>query len=324
MVYRILFSSSSPSVSSDPDIETSDDSPATPLPSEIPPIHPENLLYGKLLRLRKNLPSLVPVIDSHKYFESTIQPLFTPQNLVEQLLFQPSRDLIEDCNGSLRRMEGDGSRARKRHGVYLVEEETYGSLITDMTSGEDDYYASIEFKPKWLVQSPSAPPGYTRCRTCALRAMKFSKRKHLGETEHLKLGFCPLSLVSGNEMEIAAAATIILDLSKQVWANEEIVWQGLKEFLLTSPLLHQLKKLQIEMDPNGALRADLSSSDFLTAMTIRDCTLFLKVLPPRSLSPLQLTPSTHPFNLTPSTHLFNSTLKISKKRKKKTKTSSFF
>lgn len=277
VVYRICLPPQSPAITSDLDIETSGDGPRTPPPSEIQPLRSDPRLDGKLLRLRKNFPSLVPVIDSQKYFESVIRPLFASQNLVEQTLFKPSRDLIKDCNRNLRRMEAIGSRARKRHGVYLVEEETYGTLITDMTSDQDDSHVSIEFKPKWLAQSPSAPPGHVRCRTCALRSMKFSKRKHLGEIEHLKLGLCPLNLVSGNKAEVAAAANVIFELSKRSHADGHLVWQRLNDFLYNSPLLHRLKTLQTELDPVGVLQADLSQRGFLTAMTIRDCTLFLKV-----------------------------------------------
>lgn len=287
MVYRIILPPPSPPISSDLDVESFGDSPRTPPPSEIPPLRYDPRLQGKLLRMRKNLPSLVPVIDSQKYFESVIRPLFPPQNLVDQVLFKPSRDLIKDCNRNLRRMEANGSRARKRHGVYLVEEETYGSLITDMTSDQDDSHVSLEFKPKWLTQSPSAPPDHTRCRTCALRAMKFPKRKNPGEVEHLKLGLCPLNLVSGNRAEVATAANIIFELSQQTYADDHIVRQRLHDFLYTTPLLQRLKDLQTDLDPSGVLQADYTAPKFLTAMTLRDCTLFLKVSPtPHSPPPI--------------------------------------
>lgn len=281
IVYKIKLPPPSPEITSDLEMETCGDSPRTPLPSEIPPLRIEPRLEGKLLRLRKDLPSLVPVIDSHEYFESVIQPLFQPENLVEQILFKPSRDLIQDCNETLRRMEKDGSRARKRHGVYLIEEEAYGCLITDMTSDHDGSHVSLEFKPKWLVQSPSAPPESVRCRTCALRAMKFSKRENIGEVEHLKLEFCPLKLMSKDRAEVTATANTIFELSKPPDLSpqtSDLICQRLNAFLYQSSLLQHLQSLQTKFDPVGVLREpNLSNLNFLTAMTLRDCTLFLKI-----------------------------------------------
>ena len=50
-----------------------------------------------------------------------------------------------------------------------------------------------------------------------------------------------------------------------------------RDFLLKDPLLRRLKQLQTNKDPNGVLKANVISPDFLAAMTLRDCTLYLKV-----------------------------------------------
>lgn len=278
VIYQIILPPSSPSISADldPDLETNTESPTTPPPSEISPLQIDPRLQGKLIRLRKNLPAVVPVIDSQKHFDTVIRPLFPSVNLVERTLFRPSQALIRECNQRLGQMEIDGSRPRKRHGVYLDEEELYGTLITDMTCGKGGYYATVEFKPKWLAQSPSAPVGATRCRTCALRAMKSTWTGNMnGGPEHPKSGFCPLSLVSRTSDRVTAAVDIMLGRPTSV--NDNHVRQALIDFLLHTPLLQRLKELQINLDPTGVLKADVSEQDFLTAMTIRDCTLFLKV-----------------------------------------------
>ena len=274
VVYRIIHPPPSPSLSSSLDFETDGERPSTPLPSEIPSLRIDPRLEGRLVRLRKTLPAAVPVIDSQKHFDSVIRPLFPRENIVDQTLFRPSPDLIRECSSRLRQMEIDGSRPHARHGVYLVEDELYGTLITDMTAGKDDDSISVEFKPKWLAQSPSAPPGARRCRTCALHAMKSSKRDQAGEAKQTKPGFCPLSLVSGDQDRIATAVDIILG---SVRKDEISVRQALIEFLLENPLLQRLKELQKRLDPIGVLKANVSGQEFLTAMTIRDCTLFLKV-----------------------------------------------
>lgn len=284
VVYRLRLSSSCSSTSSALDLTTGG---KTPHPTQLSALGINPQFYGKLLRLRKDLRSTVPVIDSQKYFNATIQPLFKQHNLVEQLLFKPSTSFIKSCNANLKRMETDGSRPHKRHGVYLVESETYGTLITDMTCAAADSYASIEFKPKWLVQSPSAPAGSVRCRTCALRAMKSVTRTPSSDpAKSLKLGICPLNLVSDDKAKVSAAAKIVLDLCRPDESDNENLKRSLVEFLYKSPLLRLLRTLQKEMDPVGVLQADLSQRKFLTAMTIRDCTLFLKVSLPETKTPV--------------------------------------
>ena len=268
VVYRII--SPHPSPSTDADLNFNYDSPP---PSEVALSQDDPRLEGKLVRLRKNLPSTVPVIESQKHFEALILPLFGVHSecLVEQNLFRPSRKLLSRCNDQLLIKEVEGSRSRNRHGVYLAEGEEYGTLITDMSDNNNDYYTCIEFKPKWLAQSPSAPSGSKRCRTCALTAMRSA-----GEG-HTQPSFCPLSLVSEDKVKVAAAVNIITKISKHGDTLTKAAQAALVESLYKSPLLELLRKLQLAKDPLGVSHTDLQNQDFLTAMTLRDCTLFLKV-----------------------------------------------
>lgn len=257
--------------------------PHNAAPSEVPPLRTEPRLDGRLVRLRKDLPSTVPVLDSQKHFENLIRPLFRPENLVEQTLFQPSPDLIKYCNATLRQMEKRGTRPAKRHGAYLVADEAYGTLITDMSSNHNDdndssslgpsssAFTYLEFKPKWLVQSPSAPKGSKRCRTCALRAMKRAGR----DDADFAKGFCPLDLVSSDKSRLAKVVDSVVG-DKRNRANN--VKHQLIAFLYKNPLLDRLRRLQAQMDPVGVLAApELTAPKFLCAMTLRDCTLYLKV-----------------------------------------------
>lgn len=271
VVYRIRFPPQRPSISAD--LGQGD----TPTSTEKSPLQSDSRLSGKLLRLRKRLPFTVPVIESQKYWESVICPIFAPDNLVQQVLFRPSTTLIKRCNAALHSMERDGTRADKRHQVYLAEGENHGTLITDMTCASTSQHIGIEFKPKWLVQSPSAPAGSVRCRTCALRAMKSSIHPPSHSAKQLKLGFCPLNLVSDDKINVATAASIVLELCRPEERDNELIRRALVDFLYKSPLLRKLRDLQIVKDSVGVLKAELSQRDFLTAMTIRDCTLFLKV-----------------------------------------------
>lgn len=266
VVYRIRSLPLDPSTSADLNFESY--GPNTPPPTDIEPLHMDPSLEGKLVRLRKETSSVTPVAESQNHFETMIKPLFPSENLVQQILFQPSRDLLKNCNARLREMEKSCARPAKRHDVYLAEEEMHGMLVTDM-SCSDDSFKFFEFKPKWLAQSPSAPPGSKRCRTCALRAMKKGS----------KPGLCPLNLMDENRIIIAVCRIMGLDPQQlQNYSNSEKDMLGrIRDFLLKDPLLRRLRQLQKDKDPKGALKSNLRSQDFLAAMTLRDCTLYLKV-----------------------------------------------
>ena len=267
VVYRLQSLRSDPSTSADLNFESY--GPNTPPPTEIEPLHIDPRLEGKLVRLRKKTSSNTPVAESQEHFENTIRPLFPPDNLVQQILFRPSEDLLKESNAKLREMEKNGTRPAKRHDVYLGEDEMYGMLVTDM-SCSDDSSKFFEFKPKWLLQSPTAPQESERCRTCALRAMRRKSRP----------GLCPLNLMDKDKIAIAVCRVMRLDSEQQQQnynSTETHMIGRLRDFLLKDPLLRRLRQLQMDKDPRGVLNASVISEDLLTAMTLRDCTLYLKV-----------------------------------------------
>ncbi|KAL8702616.1 MAG: hypothetical protein Q9201_004222 [Fulgogasparrea decipioides] len=253
--------------------------PGTSTTHGIPQIDPR--LKGKLLRLRKDLLSVAPVIESHQHFKEQIEPLFPSGALVEQLLCKVTPRFIERCNKELRSYENDKhleydiGRPKKRWGVYLAVDEPHATLITDMR--RDDEHASTEFKPKWLAQSPSAPPGSKRCRTCALRAMRTVKENKRPETKGVSRDFCPLALVSDDKAIVSTAVEPILLGSHGAPLNMPLEKTYALPYLHNLPLLKLLRDLQVKKDPNGILKADPSNLDFMTAMTLRDCTFFLKI-----------------------------------------------
>lgn len=276
IVYRIFIPPTSPSISADitPDDDNGSET-TTPPPSEIDALRYDPVFNDKLLRLRKGLASTVSNEESFKRFQDVIRPLFPAENLVEQALVRLPSRLVADCNRKLHSEETSGARPRHRHGIYLAENESYGTLITDMTLNRDGGEILVEFKPKWLAQSPSAPPGSTRCRTCALRAMKNAQRG--GGAEHTGLSFCPLDLVSQDRSRVERAAMAICVSLKDPQLYRTELRSRLADFLYEYPLLRRLKQLQLDLDRVGTLEADVTSRDFLTAMTLRDCTLFVKV-----------------------------------------------
>ncbi|KAI4159184.1 MAG: hypothetical protein LQ342_006767 [Letrouitia transgressa] len=227
---------------------------------------------GKVLRLKKSIPSAVPVPDAQRKYEELIKPLFTKESIVEQVLCEVSEDLLKQCNSELKRLEKTGFRTANRRGIYLDESEQYGTLITDMTP--DDQHASADVKLKWLIQSPSAPADAQRCRTCAMRA----RRRARATVEEVELGdFCPLVLTDESEKAFSAALEPMLNNARGAPLYIPQFVDKIRPFLHKSYLLQRLRELQTNLDKVGPLMADTQSQDFLLAMTLRDCTLFLKI-----------------------------------------------
>lgn len=146
----------------------------------------------------------------------------------------------------------------------------------------------IEFKPKWLVQSPSAPTDSKRCRSCAQRARKSATLVAKGQPALAP--FCPLDLISANPRDIRRAAITLgivgttthpsptsLASANLLSATEERLLSRFADWAQSSPLLKQLKNAQKTLDRKGPAFADENDRDFLAAMTLRDVSLFLTV-----------------------------------------------
>ncbi|KAK6543730.1 Inositol-pentakisphosphate 2-kinase [Orbilia ellipsospora] len=79
----------------------------------------------------------------------------------------------------------------------------------------------VEFKPKYLVQSPDAPKDWKLCRTCALRSMRsrsISERSTASVNSEMEDGghfiapdYCPLDLVSINPQRVRNAVEAIVN-----------------------------------------------------------------------------------------------------------------
>jgi len=284
IVYRL--SSPSSSASTPPaDSEHDIYSASTPPPSEIELPYSEastlpTAFQKKLLRLRKKLPNTTSVLEAQTSFEELIRPLFTPNQLVDQVLISLPKGLLPRLNGELRATEESGTRAEERKGGYLDEAEEYGVLVTDMSPQlrEDLGNMHLEFKPKWLAQSKSAPVGAKRCRTCALRAKRIAERKKGVE----KGAFCPLDLAGGPE-EVRRAVQSICESARGFKPEERPkgamhFWSDkFASILLETQVMQLLRDLQLRLEGDGVLGNDVEKRGFLMAMTLRDCTLYLRV-----------------------------------------------
>ena len=179
----------------------------------------------KLLRLRKGTwsgdaesqkapaqrpPPFLTSMQVLDFYTSSIRPLFKPGQLVEQELVHIDHQLVAQCNTRLDELEHAHLRPVGRHHWHIKHEEAHGLLITSMLPSSQKS-ALFHFKPKWLAQSPTAPPKSRRCRTCALAARRDTAVDRL---------ICPLALYSGDpvlvrqqiEARIRSEATMSQDM----------------------------------------------------------------------------------------------------------------
>lgn len=223
-------------------------------------------LRGKLLRLRKETTSAIPYQEIAWNFDNAIRPLFRPDELVDQTLTYLPKGLVQRCNEQLRAAELNGRRPKRRQGVYLSVTEPFGLLITDMTTINDPGTVLAELKPKWLLQSPSAPPNARRCRTCALRGRKNHDARAIGAPE--ERSFCPLDLMSDKFDHVLRATGLIKGCKDR---------HRLAKLLYRNRTLQQLHSHQKASQDVGLYGPSPQSREKSIAMTLRDCTMFIKV-----------------------------------------------
>ena len=224
-----------------------------------------------VLRLRKDLPFTKPCIEMISAFRDRVTPLFSPDFLdvlLPQTLFRLTAEIVEEANAILLQKEREGTRGLKRAGTVLpkYEVEGYGVLMPNL---QQEGRRLVEFKAKWLVQSPSAPTGAVRCRTCALNAVRRRQGEGGGRGDS---GFCPMDLLSGDDgvlksvlscvdAELSSIGGVVADFKTKV-----------------QPALILLRRLQEEHGQVGL--EDFKSQigkDFSLAMALRDCSCFLVI-----------------------------------------------
>ncbi|OQO02172.1 hypothetical protein B0A48_11724 [Cryoendolithus antarcticus] len=221
----------------------------------------DNPLRGKLLRVRKDLSHVQPAKAQLEAFDRNFRPLFPAHHVVQQELIALEPGLAEALNASLTSI----SRPACRLEDVLPLAESHGLLITDMTPAEDSEVL-LQLKPKWLAQSPNAPLDAKRCRTCALRAQRGAKRSH---TATDRQETCPLRLVSegkAHRLEVATSFTKDQDVIGFLTGNGK-------------EMLTALRGHQQILDPHGVLEVEGEKAiwNVCRAMTLRDCTLFVKL-----------------------------------------------
>ncbi|RVX66973.1 hypothetical protein B0A52_09187 [Exophiala mesophila] len=246
-----------------------------------------------VMRLRKDLPSTKPSRQVVDEFNTQIVPLFQHDSslLLNHVLCKLTPQMVETLNRGLREMDrgrtavGDDEpriyfRHPHRRHVYLpsYDDEDHGILMQNLNGPG---VRLVEFKPKWLVQSPSAPTGARNCRTCAMNAMRRHGGKFQGRGDS---GFCPLDLLSSDDDVLRHALASIWPHANH-GDDDDDDDDGLTAFLAefrqrVQPALRHLAILQKKFNGVGLhdfRRPDGSDSHFAVAMALRDCSVFLSL-----------------------------------------------
>ncbi|APA05272.1 hypothetical protein SS1G_09665 [Sclerotinia sclerotiorum 1980 UF-70] len=247
-------------------------------------------LSGKLLRLRKDVPTTAPTSESYQQWLTYIVPLFKPEQIViQELIYIGHLNVIPGLNTDLRRFDNPGTcttnhlvpppkgkfyRSRAQSGTFLAKDD-YGLLITDMTPRKSAQETVVEFKPKWLSPSHELPSKAIRCRTCALHARRVAFGEERKNTD-LQSYLCPLKLVDDDpklkfESYLASASHVLHK------PHETPSVQSLARWIHENPLLKRLRDLQTEYDLKGSLKTEKASHELCVAMTLRDCSLYIRM-----------------------------------------------
>lgn len=240
-----------------------------------------------LLRMPKAGKDVYPYHVHQAFYHDTVAPGLSAGNLVEQRLVRiplPSH-VVPALNAILDERQAREENRRKDWVDAKVEPSPsgdssygHGMLIESMAAGPG--YLTIEIKPKWLAPSPSAPKDAKRCRICARTAKdgKPNAGDGLGGLCPLRLMGCKADEVKADEVWNKVATAAGLPYSQ--WLNHQgpfVKW--LKDD--ASALLRRLRQLQTQYDPNGVLSIKDEDDEALdglqTAMTLRDCTCFVRL-----------------------------------------------
>lgn len=231
---------------------------------------------GKLLRVAK-APSLGRAPTSSDYylrqqefFIREIQPHLGEHAVSQELVVLHKSGIVDDLNAMLRDM--NHQRKPKFQGSFIGH-ASWGFLVEDMRPNGDDGSILIEFKPKWLLQSPSAPKGAIRCRQCALELRNYLKTPG-SKSPRPERRPCPIALANPDcPQQVASPFRIAPQLSA---LQDDARVQAILDKIIHHKAIQKLRECQKSLDHVGPLLPP-TNLDFVVAMTLRDCTCFALV-----------------------------------------------
>ena len=190
----------------------------------------------------------------------------------------------------------------QRHGAEIKmptrADPEYGSLVEDM-SATAGAACMFEFKPKWVGGSPTPGCKPMRCRNCALRAQRTQQAAREGRPPPID-PICASVLVASSLSVPHVREYVRAKLGvNKLWqplagALQELVVDSITRYLTEGDgfrIIQRLCELQKQLDPRGpveiyndygaahrkALERLPSVRDLCRAMTLRDCSLLVRV-----------------------------------------------
>ncbi|KAK0630723.1 inositol-pentakisphosphate 2-kinase [Bombardia bombarda] len=243
----------------------------------------KSVLKGHLLRVPKAGTQAYKHEDLQHYWETSVRPLFEEDDLVQQHLVRLTNDIASHLNAAL---QGDEAGRREDFKGSQVADAEFGMLVEDMRKKNPDDLV-LEFKPKWLAQSPNAPPAATRCRNCAREASRKIKATTVANTNTTNNTppsssmLCPFDFLECRHDQNALERVLGYLAGSSGSSTSSITQQHqhdrLAQWLRTNELLPRLRTAQLDNDSLGPLDADIDDPKFLLVMTLRDCTCFVRV-----------------------------------------------
>ncbi|UKZ54834.1 hypothetical protein TrVGV298_008648 [Trichoderma virens] len=228
---------------------------------------------GKLLRVAK-APSLgrAPTpsdyyLRQQEFFVHDIQPHLGEHAVSQELVVLHKSGIVDDLNAMLR----DMNHLRKpKFQNSFIGHASWGFLVEDMRPNGDDGSILIEFKPKWLLQSPSAPKTAIRCRQCALELRNYLKTPG-AKSPRPERRPCPIALANRDcPQQVASPFRIAPQLSD---LQDDKRLQTILDKIIHHKAIRKLRDCQKSLDHSGPLLPP-TNLDFVVAMTLRDCTCF--------------------------------------------------
>ncbi|RYP09547.1 hypothetical protein DL764_001232 [Monosporascus ibericus] len=239
-----------------------------------------------LLRVPKATPGVTPCDYKtlQRFHEDLVERRVGREHLVPQVLVAISPGLAERLNAARANANGGGGGGHRKDGggdghdghgdSGSVIRPGAAMLIQDM--GPAPGYRAFEFKPKWLAQSPLAPPGAARCRTCAREAFRNSRMLKKDPAVEASPPMCPLGLVHDDPAVVAATVEY---LAPADWSRRDRERLAAALRAPGNNVLDRLRDLQVEGDPppGRALFDSPGDPGFGLAMTLRDCSCFVRL-----------------------------------------------
>ncbi|UNI14264.1 Inositol-pentakisphosphate 2-kinase [Purpureocillium takamizusanense] len=230
---------------------------------------------GLLLRVAKvpalGHPPTYNYLAQQNFYQGAIKPLLGSYAIRQELVILRKSGIIEELNNYLR--DNDGERKDKFKGTFVGQTD-WGFLVEDMRPAKPEDSTLIEFKPKWLSQSPSAPKDAVRCRQCAMELRNLIHDPSRSRTMPEKKP-CPLALDADNAPPQASSPFRIAP--QLALTDEQEHYRAVLSSVARHPAIHDLKLQQIRHDKLGPLNAAPTDPRFVIAMTLRDCTCFVQV-----------------------------------------------